>query len=67
MKKKVVSMLLAAVVAIGAAGCGSDANTSTKTEGQADAALAASLFHYKELEIKDLKSYLYDRGVSVRT
>ena len=37
------------------------------TEGQADAALAASLFHYKELEIKDLKSYLYDRGVSVRT
>lgn len=37
MKKKVVSMLLAAVVAIGAAGCGSDANTSTKTEGQADA------------------------------
>ena len=36
------------------------------TEGHADAALAASLFHYKELEIKDLKNYLADRGVSVR-
>ncbi len=36
------------------------------TEGKADAALAASLFHYKELKIKDLKRYLVDRGVSVR-
>ena len=36
------------------------------TEGKADAALAASLFHYKELEIMDLKHYLADRGVSVR-
>ena len=36
------------------------------TEGKADAALAASLFHYKELEIMDLKEYLADRGVSVR-
>ena len=36
------------------------------TEGRADAALAASLFHYKELKIKDLKRYLKDRGVSVR-
>ena len=36
------------------------------TEGKADAALAASLFHYKELEICDLKDYLAERGVSVR-
>lgn len=36
------------------------------TEGNADAALAASLFHYKELEISDLKDYLAQRGVSVR-
>jgi cyclase len=36
------------------------------TEGKADAALAASLFHYKELEIMDLKHYLKDRGISVR-
>ena len=36
------------------------------TEGKADAVLAASLFHYKELEISDLKRYLRERGVSVR-
>ena len=36
------------------------------TEGNADAALAASLFHYKELEIMDLKRYLDEKGVAVR-
>ncbi|MDO5337525.1 MAG: imidazole glycerol phosphate synthase subunit HisF [Eubacteriales bacterium] len=36
------------------------------TEGGADAALAASLFHYKELEISEVKRYLADKGVSVR-
>jgi cyclase len=36
------------------------------TEGKADAVLAASLFHYKELEIMDLKNYLNDKGISVR-
>ncbi|MBO5056022.1 MAG: imidazole glycerol phosphate synthase subunit HisF [Lachnospiraceae bacterium] len=36
------------------------------TKGKAEAVLAASLFHYKELEINDLKKYLRDRGVSVR-
>ena len=36
------------------------------TDGKADAALAASLFHYKELEIADLKQYLKERGISVR-
>lgn len=36
------------------------------TKGKADAALAASLFHYKELEINDLKYYLNDKGVPMR-
>ncbi|MBE6008259.1 MAG: imidazole glycerol phosphate synthase subunit HisF [Lachnospiraceae bacterium] len=36
------------------------------TEGGAEAALAASLFHFKEMEIKDLKEYLDKRGVPVR-
>ena len=36
------------------------------TEGGAEAALAASLFHYKELEIREVKEYLRGRGVSVR-
>ena len=36
------------------------------TEGKADAALAASLFHYKELEIRQVKEYLRSREVAVR-
>ncbi len=36
------------------------------TKGGADAALAASLFHYKELEIRAVKEYLQKKGVSVR-
>lgn len=35
-------------------------------EGKADAVLAASLFHFKEIEIRDLKQYLRDNGESVR-
>ncbi|ADZ84188.1 imidazole glycerol phosphate synthase subunit HisF [Cellulosilyticum lentocellum] len=35
-------------------------------EGKADAALAASLFHFKELEINDLKHYLQEKGIPVR-
>ena len=36
------------------------------TVGKADAALAASLFHYKELEIRQVKEYLQGEGVPVR-
>lgn len=36
------------------------------TEGKADAALAASVFHYKEMTIREVKEYLRDRGVEVR-
>lgn len=36
------------------------------TEGKADAVLAASLFHFKELEICEVKKYLQSRGISVR-
>ncbi|HIX60483.1 MAG TPA: imidazole glycerol phosphate synthase subunit HisF [Candidatus Blautia gallistercoris] len=36
------------------------------TEGRAESVLAASLFHYKELEIMQVKDYLAGRGVSVR-
>ncbi len=36
------------------------------TEGKADAALAASLFHYKELAIPELKQYLKEKGILVR-
>lgn len=36
------------------------------TEGKADAGLAASIFHFQEIEIGDLKGYLKDKGVPVR-
>ena len=35
-------------------------------EGKAEAVLAASLFHFKELEIRELKKYLREKGISVR-
>lgn len=53
------------VIASGGAGT-KDHFYDALTDGCADAALAASLFHFKELEIMDLKNYLADRGVSVR-
>jgi len=40
--------------------------TDVFTEGKADAALAASIFHFKEIAIPDLKNYLKHQGVSVR-
>jgi cyclase len=36
------------------------------TQGKADAALAASIFHYKEVAIPELKQYLHQQGVSIR-
>lgn len=53
------------VIASGGAGA-KEHFYDTLTEGRADAALAASLFHYKELEIMDLKRYLAGRGIPVR-
>lgn len=53
------------VIASGGAGCETHFYEAL-TEGGAQAALAASLFHYKELEIKKVKEYLRSKGVSVR-
>ncbi len=53
------------VIASGGAGKLEDFYTAL-TEGGADAALAASLFHYKELEIEEVKEYLAERHVEVR-
>ena len=37
------------------------------TTGKADAALAASVFHYKEYSVGNVKQYLIDRGIAIRT
>lgn len=36
------------------------------TVGKADAALAASIFHYREIDIRDLKTYLFNNNISIR-
>lgn len=53
------------VIASGGAGSKEDFY-DVFAKANADAALAASLFHYKELEIKDLKAFLASKGVDVR-
>lgn len=53
------------VIASGGAGKMEDF-AKVLTEGKADAALAASVFHYRQILIKDLKKYLLEQGVEVR-
>ena len=53
------------VIASGGAG-GFDHFVDVFTEGRADAALAASIFHYAESSVHDLKVHLRDRGIPVR-
>jgi len=52
---------------IASGGCGSLGHISeVLTKGAADAALAASIFHYKEFSIKEVKNYLRKKGIIVR-
>lgn len=63
--RQIADIVSVPVIASGGAGT-KDHFYDALTEGKADAALAASLFHYKELEINDLKRYLSEKGVSMR-
>ena len=63
--KAVTSAVEVPVIASGGAGCAQDF-ARVLTEGGADAALAASLFHYKQLEIMDLKRTLAAQSIPVR-
>ena len=52
---------------IASGGCGSlDHFVEALTKGKADAALAASVFHFKEFSITEVKKYLSENGVAVR-
>jgi len=53
------------VIASGGAGT-MEHFTDVFENAQADAALAASIFHYKEIEIPELKTYLYNKGINIR-
>ncbi|MCM1282056.1 MAG: imidazole glycerol phosphate synthase subunit HisF [Muribaculaceae bacterium] len=63
--RKIADSVSVPVIASGGAGT-MEHFYDALTEGHADAALAASLFHYKEMEIMELKDYLSGRGVPVR-
>ena len=54
------------VIASGGAGCMEDFVTLFKTIPGVDAGLAASIFHFGEVSIKDLKEKLYENGITVR-
>ena len=63
--KEIASKVKIPVIASGGAGK-KEHFYDVLTNGQADAALAASLFHFKELEIADLKAYLQEKQIPVR-
>ena len=63
--KKISDLVKVPVIASGGAGTAQHF-CDTFIHGKADAALAASVFHYKEIEIKDLKKELSLQGVNVR-
>lgn len=63
--RKIAENVSVPVIASGGAGT-KEHFYDALTRGKADAALAASLFHYKELEIREVKNYLAGRGVPVR-
>ena len=62
---KMADMLKIPIIASGGAGS-MDHFVDVFTEGKADAGLAASIFHYKEIAIPDLKKYLNHKGITVR-
>ena len=63
--KRLGSELSIPVIASGGAGC-IDHIAEVLTEGSADAALAASIFHYDEIGIMDLKKELINKGIEIR-
>jgi len=63
--RQIADLVPVPVIASGGAGT-REHFYDARTEGGAQAALAASLFHYKELEIREVKAFLRARGVSVR-
>jgi imidazole glycerol-phosphate synthase subunit HisF len=63
--KKVSEAVSVPVIASGGAGK-AEHFAEAFLDGKADAALAASIFHYKETSVKEVKAYLKERGVNVR-
>jgi cyclase len=63
---KMSDLLSIPIIASGGAGASEDFY-EVFTKGKADAGLAASIFHYNEIPIPELKSYLTEKGIAIRT
>jgi imidazole glycerol-phosphate synthase subunit HisF len=63
--RRVSEAVTVPVIASGGAG-NAEHFAQAFNEGKADAALAASIFHYKETSVKEVKTYLKEKGVNVR-
>ena len=66
MYRRLSELLAIPVIASGGAGCVEDI-VEVLSEGRADAALAASIFHYDQIKIGELKKQLRSRGIETRT
>ena len=66
MLKAVCDAVSVPVIASGGAGCAQDFITLFKTLPKVDAGLAASIFHFGEVNIKDLKKLMNDNGIYAR-
>ena len=67
MLQKIAERVSVPVIASGGAGSAEDFAVLFESVKGVDAGLAASVFHYKELEISKLKEFLKERGIAVRT
>ena len=66
MLRAVCDVVNVPVIASGGAGCKEDFITLFKSIPEVDAGLAASIFHFGEVEISDLKTTLFENGINVR-
>jgi cyclase len=62
---KMADSLKIPIIASGGAGA-KDHFVDVFTKGKADAGLAASIFHFNEIPVPELKSYLRDQGIVIR-
>ena len=66
MLEELCSLVDVPVIASGGAGCAEDFVTLFKSVPGVDAGLAASIFHFEEVNIKNLKNMLAENGIPVR-
>ena len=66
MLEAIANVVKVPIIASGGAGCQEDFYTLFKRQPKVDAGLAASVFHSKQIDIRDLKRYLMERKIEIR-